>query len=188
MADNAKYKCAALYLWRLRPGDYSGWRDWKPAVESQTLPICRRLSQDLRYFTIDDLPVGALIWNPAQLALYNSANELSAIESHYFTASGKPLSVGKGQAGTVSTYSLSQNYPNPFNPTTKINYSIPATGLVTLKVYNILGQEVANLFSGIKTAGEYIVTFDGSRLASGVYFYRLQAGNQMLVKKMVMLK
>jgi hypothetical protein len=55
-------------------------------------------------------------------------------------------------------------------------------------VYNILGQEVATLFSGMKTAGDWIATFDGSKLASGVYFYRLQAGNQMQVKKMVMMK
>ena len=87
-----------------------------------------------------------------------------------------------------TSYNLAQNYPDPFNPSTKIMYSVPATGLVTLKVYNILGQEVATLFSGIRNAGNYEATFDGSKLASGVYFYRLQAGNHMLVKKMLMLK
>lgn len=93
----------------------------------------------------------------------------------------------KNQAMPIR-FDLGQNYPDPFNPSTKISYSIPTTGLVTLKVYNILGQEVATLFSGMRNAGNYEETFDGSKLASGVYFYRLQTGNQTLVKKMLMLK
>jgi Secretion system C-terminal sorting domain len=89
---------------------------------------------------------------------------------------------------TSFQFVLNQNYPNPFNSSTKICYSVLVTGLVTLKVYNILGQEVQTIFSGIKNAGNYEATFDGTKLASGVYFYRLQTGNQMLVKKMLMLK
>jgi len=85
-------------------------------------------------------------------------------------------------------YSLSQNYPNPFNPTTQINYSIPKNGYVTLKVYNVLGQEVATLFEGNQKAGDYIATFDANRFASGVYFYRLEAGTFSTVKKMVLMK
>jgi Secretion system C-terminal sorting domain len=85
-------------------------------------------------------------------------------------------------------YSLSQNYPNPFNPSTKINYELPKSGLVTLKVYNILGQEVATLFHGFQNAGKYIATFDAGNMASGIYFYRLQSGNFNITKKMILMK
>ncbi|HEY9166927.1 MAG TPA: ice-binding family protein [Candidatus Kryptonia bacterium] len=87
-----------------------------------------------------------------------------------------------------SAYGLTQNYPNPFNPTTTINYSVPKNSYVSLKVYNVLGQEVTTLFSGKQQAGNYIATFDASRFASGVYFYRLQAGSYNSVKKMVLMK
>jgi hypothetical protein len=85
-------------------------------------------------------------------------------------------------------FTLSQNYPNPFNPSTEINYSIPERSLVTLTVYNVLGQKVVTLFSGYQNAGSYQVTFDASRYASGVYFYRLQAGNLTVTKKMMLIK
>jgi flagellar hook assembly protein FlgD len=106
--------------------------------------------------------------------------------------------VGKGfnpePLATLPTkYALEQNYPNPFNPTTTIRYAIPDDGLVTLKVYNIAGQEVATLVNEVKKAGKYEVTFDskntvGASLASGVYLYRVQAGSFSEVKKMVLLK
>lgn len=86
------------------------------------------------------------------------------------------------------TYTLSQNYPNPFNPTTNIVYTVPKSGQVTLKVYNILGQEVVTLFQGFQNTGKYIATFDAAKLASGVYLYRLQAGNTTLTKKMLLMK
>jgi hypothetical protein len=87
-----------------------------------------------------------------------------------------------------NVYKLSQNYPNPFNPTTNISYAIPVSGNVSLKVYNILGQEVATVFQGFQKSGSYIANFDASRLASGVYFYRLQAGQFSQTKKMMYLK
>jgi hypothetical protein len=99
------------------------------------------------------------------------------------------LGVKGKPAPVVNTYKLEQNYPNPFNPTTQIKYSVAQTGFVTLKVYNVLGQQVSTLFSGVRKAGQdYTATFDGSRLSSGVYFYKLEAGNQMLVKKLMLLK
>jgi hypothetical protein len=85
-------------------------------------------------------------------------------------------------------YSLSQNYPNPFNPLTKINYSIVKQGLVTLKVYDIIGREIKTLVNEMKQAGNYTVEFNGSSLASGVYFYRIQSGDFISVKRMVLVK
>ena len=88
----------------------------------------------------------------------------------------------------VTSYLLSQNYPNPFNPTTKIEYSIPKTSIVTLKVYDILGREVATLVNEKKFRGIYEVEFDGNGLSSGIYFYKIQAGNYSSVKKMILVK
>jgi hypothetical protein len=85
-------------------------------------------------------------------------------------------------------FMLSQNYPNPFNPSTTIQYTLPATEKVTLKIYNILGQEIATLVNDVQHQGTHIVTFDASRLASGVYLYRIQAGDFTEVKKMMFLK
>lgn len=85
-------------------------------------------------------------------------------------------------------YELSQNYPNPFNPTTVINYSVVDKVNITLKVYNILGQEVATLVNGVKTPGVYQVNFDASQLSTGMYIYQIQAGSFVTSKKMMLLK
>ena len=89
---------------------------------------------------------------------------------------------------SVTNYSLSQNYPNPFNPATTINYQLPKTGFVTIKIYDILGKEVATLVNEQKTQGRYSVNFDASRLASGVYIYQLRANDYVSSKKMLLLK
>lgn len=85
-------------------------------------------------------------------------------------------------------YKLLQNYPNPFNPSTIIKFSVPARGSYTLKVYNVLGQEVAQLFNGLANAGNYQATFDASTLSSGVYFYTLSGENVNITKKMMLVK
>jgi hypothetical protein len=85
-------------------------------------------------------------------------------------------------------FELQQNYPNPFNPTTTIRYALPARAHVTLFVFNTLGQQVATLVNDAQDSGYHDVRFDGSGLASGVYFYRLQAGRYVDTKKFVMLK
>jgi hypothetical protein len=87
-----------------------------------------------------------------------------------------------------SEYTLSQNYPNPFNPVTTIEFSLPTTENVSLKIYNILGQEMETLLSGIQGAGTYKLRFDASKFGSGVYFYRVQAGNFTQTRKMLLLK
>jgi Secretion system C-terminal sorting domain len=89
---------------------------------------------------------------------------------------------------TPTKFILNQNYPNPFNPTTTIRYSIPQSGFVILKVFNLLGQEVATLVNQEQKSGEYNVDFDASNLASGIYMYKIQSGNFNLTKKMILLK
>jgi len=88
----------------------------------------------------------------------------------------------------ISEYSLNQNYPNPFNPITTISYQIPTDGFVTLKVYDVLGKEVASLINEQKTSGRYDVQFDGSNLSSGIYFYKISAGNYTDTKKLMLMK
>ncbi len=87
-----------------------------------------------------------------------------------------------------STFELYQNYPNPFNPATAINYQLPATTLVTLKVYDALGRLVRTLVNDLQTAGTHSVTFDASGLSSGMYFYQLKSGAFIAIKKLVLLK
>lgn len=89
---------------------------------------------------------------------------------------------------TSKDFILSQNFPNPFNPSTKISWQAPVSGWQTLKVYDIIGKEVANLVDEYKNAGSYRVEFDGSNLPSGIYFYLLQAGDYVETKKMILLK
>ncbi len=92
------------------------------------------------------------------------------------------------QKQTVNNYKLAQNYPNPFNPSTTIQYSIVQPGKVALKVYDVLGREVATLVNQYQSSGNYTVNFDASKLSSGVYFYQIQAGSFQSVKKMMLLK
>ena len=103
---------------------------------------------------------------------------------------GDTLLVGvDDENGTLLTeFSLSQNYPNPFNPTTTIGYDIPKETYVTLAVYNILGQKVVELVNEVKLQGRYQVRWNASNLSSGVYFYRIEAGSFVSVKKLMLMK
>ena len=83
---------------------------------------------------------------------------------------------------------MQQNYPNPFNPVTNINFSVPKPGLVKLTVYDVSGREAAVLFNGELSAGTYNYDFDASQLASGIYFYKLEADEFAQTKKMVLVK
>ncbi|MBV6397865.1 MAG: T9SS type A sorting domain-containing protein [Ignavibacteria bacterium] len=95
---------------------------------------------------------------------------------------------GNGSEITADQYSLSQNYPNPFNPVTKINFSIPQSGFVSMKVYDIMGREIATLVNEVKNAGTFTVEFNGANLSSGTYFVRMQAGDFSQVRRMVLVK
>lgn len=103
--------------------------------------------------------------------------------------------MGSAPSGTTNintslpvNYNLKQNYPNPFNPVTKISFDIPKSGLVTLKVYNILGTEIATLVNEVKNPGSYLVDFNASALSSGVYFYKIETGGFTAVKSMILIK
>lgn len=85
-------------------------------------------------------------------------------------------------------FSLKQNYPNPFNPITTIQIEIPSKSFITLKVYNLIGQEVATLIDEEKSQGVYRIQFDGSKLSSGMYFYRLVSSNYIQTKKFTLLR
>jgi hypothetical protein len=88
----------------------------------------------------------------------------------------------------ISSYHLHQNYPNPFNPSTTIEFYLPKTSDVVLKVFNILGEEITTLVSERLSAGSYSYGWDASNLASGVYLYQLQAGDYVETRKMVLMK
>ena len=88
----------------------------------------------------------------------------------------------------VIDFSIDQNYPNPFNPRTTISWQSPVSSHQTLKVYDVLGNEVASLVDEFKEAGSYEISFDASFLSSGVYFYKLQAGDFSQIKKMVLMR
>jgi len=98
------------------------------------------------------------------------------------------VSVDDELASQPEDYNLSQNYPNPFNPSTTIRYSIPSPDLVRIKIYDILGREVQMLVNELQQAGTYEVQFDASGLASGIYLYRIESGNFLQTRKMILLK
>lgn len=88
----------------------------------------------------------------------------------------------------VNQFRLEQNFPNPFNPSTIINYSVPVTAFVTLKVYDILGNEIAVLVNETKQAADYQINFNASELKSGIYFYQLRAGSLVETQKMTLIR
>ena len=101
---------------------------------------------------------------------------------------GLPVGIANNNNQIPNSYNLLQNYPNPFNPTTKISFALPKAGNVELKVYDLLGREVATLINETRTAGNYTVDFNASSIASGVYFYTIKSGDFTATKKMVLIK
>lgn len=145
---------------------------------------------------------GGSTWVSQPIETNNNLNGISFTDANTGTAVGDNGTIlrtttggitgiknyAKSNVNSPKTFLLEQNYPNPFNPSTVIDYSVPRNGFVTLRIYNILGQGVATLLSGMRIPGQYQATFDASRFASGVYFYRLQAGSYTMTKKMLLMK
>ncbi|MFC2092941.1 T9SS type A sorting domain-containing protein [Bacteroidota bacterium] len=119
----------------------------------------------------------ALVQNDVNKEVINSG------KGHY-----TPTNIAGNNSEVPAEFKLHQNYPNPFNPVTKISYDIPKSGIVSLKVYDVLGNEVSSLVDGFIPAGEYDYDFNASDLSSGVYYYKLVAGEYNSTKKMILLK
>jgi hypothetical protein len=105
-----------------------------------------------------------------------------------FVPAGDATSVQQNKNQLPAGYQLFQNYPNPFNPSTVISYNVPKSSKVLIKVYDLLGREVATLVNAVQKAGEYKVVFNGNKLASGIYFVRMNSDNYMKTEKMMLLK
>jgi hypothetical protein len=151
------------------------------------------------YFKVEG-PVGS--WHKKSYDLSKYAGQYIYVGVQYFHSDGGALGsssdhvwldhftlTGPGTPPVIITsYELNQNFPNPFNPGTEINFSILENTNVSLKVYNTAGELVATLVNGFMTTGKYSVDFDGTSLASGVYFYKLSAGSFTDTKKMTLVK
>ena len=142
--------------------------------------------------TVENL--GGYNFNPADFYTYTPGDP-QKIKAIVMAGAGAgtpsfPMSVREEMhAGVPASFELSQNYPNPFNPTTLIHFALPSASRVSLKVYSLLGQEVATLVDGVKSAGNFTVQFSARRgIASGMYLYRLEAAGKVAVKKMLILK
>ncbi|HTY12521.1 MAG TPA: carboxypeptidase regulatory-like domain-containing protein [Bacteroidota bacterium] len=145
----------------LAPGSYSVNADWTGYTDNGGASGNASVSYDAS-------------GNPVNASLPLSVSSVTLVSG---TSSVQPVQ-----------YALEQNYPNPFNPSTTIRYTLPVSGKVVVRVFNILGQAVATLVDGEQNAGTYEVSFNASSLASGVYFYRIQSGTFEAVKKMMLLK
>lgn len=126
-------------------------------------------------------------------SLRNYSTDVSSYQSKIIIIDNSPLTDIKKNSPRPTSYDLFQNYPNPFNPTTTIVYSIPQTSRVSLEIYDILGRRIARLVNSVQQPGEYRIVWNGKNdfgqyVASGIYFYRLNSGNFVNVKKMVLLK
>ncbi len=154
--------------------------------------------------TTSDVTSGIDSWNSpitSTIRVFSKVISNEGLHRYYCVPHGSPG--GVGMAGTITvlgttsvngkinnplSYQLFQNYPNPFNPSTTIEYYIAEPSYISLKIYNILGVEITLLVSEIKPVGFFKASFSANKLASGVYFYRLQAGNFTEVKKMILSK
>ncbi len=152
-----------------------------PAVEVSDMPSTATYDPETRHFfwIVDES-------NPSPMTYKAIRGETFVTAEVEFV--NDQFAVGNEEEVNPNEFKLSQNYPNPFNPSTNISFNLPASGDVSLKVYNLLGQEVAALVNGRLNSGSHTVSFDASRLASGMYIYRLQAGSHLQTKKMMLIK
>jgi hypothetical protein len=132
--------------------------------------------------------VGKVVFTTFGFETISEAGVRSLFAEKVISWLSSPTSVDETSSILPVEFALLQNYPNPFNPTTSIKFSVPETSSVTIKVFDVLGNEVAVLLDEVKSAGVFKVTYDASETASGIYFYQMKAGNFISVKKMSILK
>ncbi len=143
---------------------------------------------DLQTAGLGGFPIGDLNWFPDKKVQWLAQRDAEYSYINTELNSGQIISAVQTENSLPVKFQLQQNYPNPFNPTTIIKYQIPVNSYVTLKVYDILGNLVKTLVDNYQAQGEYSINFNAGNLASGVYFYRLQAGNFTAAKKLLLLK
>lgn len=167
---------------------------WRTASEQNNAGFEVERSFDREAFTQIGFVRGAGTTTEAQSYAFTDRNSFNAEKVYYrlkqvdFDGQFEYSPIIEVNVSLPTKFALMQNYPNPFNPTTTIAYELPTRAKVLLKVYDMLGREVATLVNGEQTAGRYAQPFNANALSSGVYFYRLQAGNFVETKKMMLVK
>lgn len=183
--DNRAYHYSDL--WMVTSEDQGA--TWSAPVRITDTP-----SQDERYPSVSKWNAPGqvnMVWTQkSKSGLYAFPGNADTVRAYqvFHRMQLQPSDVGEGESTVASSFKMSQNYPNPFNPATRIKYDVAAQAHVQIKVYNTLGQEVATLLDQQLSPGKYETTFDGSTLPSGVYVYRMQAGDMFESKRMVLLK
>jgi hypothetical protein len=160
-------------------------------ISNLLIEICYDNSAYTQYSTVASTSASGMTWG------YYTDNAAGCTMTGGTAQANRPntcftftVNVGVNPSGSElpKVYSLSQNYPNPFNPVTKINFALPKQGFVSLKIYDVLGREVRNLVSEVKSAGTYSVDFNASEFSSGIYFYKLEADGFSDIKRMMLIK
>jgi len=159
--------------------DIGGWDVSEVTTMRWMFRAAETFNQDLTRWCVENIPS-----EPDEFAI-----ESGLLQENFpvWGTCPEPSSIDPGDT-LPTAFALDQNYPNPFNPTTTIRYDLPESAEVRLEVYNVMGQRVAVLVNAGQTAGSHSVSFDASNLASGVYHYRLQSGNEVLTRKMTLIK
>lgn len=156
--------------------------DWEhPALLSLTTPV--------RFLAGDSLMLITTYHNPTNQPIYYGLRSSDEMQFLFFIAYGdSPTEVREVLSTTPQQFRLEQNYPNPFNPTTEIRYQTSEVSHVTLKVFDLLGREIAMLVNGQMQPGSYSVEWNAANQPSGLYFYRLTAGTTTLARKALLIR
>ncbi len=189
------------------PGSYLNERSFANAIDAYNQNIQQypntHLERDALYgkflyslYNQGDREQATQLYNTLHTSYPNSSETMLAEVQLRSSAMRSPGSGNSMLAKTTTQnpnplpteFALGQNYPNPFNPTSTINYDLPIDAHITLKVYDVLGKEVATLVDGFVEAGYHRETLDASQLSSGVYFYRIQAGGFVSTRKLLLLR
>ena len=144
--------------------------------------------RDIDGYTFEAEPEVSSKRNPLTVLSMSAKSMAKASQGERFGLTVRPASVGNEEELSPYSFTLDQNYPNPFNPSTTITYSLEQSGLVSLSIYNALGQRVTQLVNKSQLPGRYNVQWDASVAPSGIYYYRLEVGDVSLTRKMTLIK